>query len=139
MAFLQNILVPVDFSEPSARAVEFAMQMAETTGGNVTLISVCDDPILNAPTTGKEFRDNAEAHAREKMDELVGQFPEDNRPNVVVVSGIASKEILKYSVQNNTELIVVGTVGRSAIRDVLIGSVSLNVIKQAHCPVVSIR
>ena len=139
MAFLRNILVPVDFSEPSVRAVEFAVQMAETTGGNVTLISVCDDPILNAPTTGKEFRDNAEAQARVRMDELVGQFPEDNRPNVVVVSGIASKEILNYSVQNDTELIVVGTVGRSAIRDVLIGSVSLNVIKQAHCPVVSIR
>ena len=61
------------------------------------------------------------------------------KTDALVAVKSVSESILKYSVNEDIDLIVIGTKGRTGLRRILMGSVANGVIQHAHCPVLLVR
>jgi nucleotide-binding universal stress UspA family protein len=135
-----EILVPVDFSECSLAALEFAKRMVVACDARLHLLFVDDDPMLVQQTTDPSFRDEHLEQMSAKLPDLLSDDQlERFRAVMVARTGTAYYEIEQYAEQSGIELIVMGNVGRSAIADVLLGSVTAHVLRHASCPVLSVK
>jgi nucleotide-binding universal stress UspA family protein len=144
MPKFQKILAPTDFSEPSARALEYALDLVES-GGKVIVCHVVDDTPLTygyvgLATPAEELRT---AMSREAGGELDKFGPKTGERGVAVerllVHGTPFLEIIRLARNEGVDLIVMGTHGRTGIRQVLIGSVAEKVVRKAPCPVLVVR
>lgn len=138
---VKEILVPIDFSDVSQAALDFAVVVAERFNAEMHVLHVDDDPILNAPTTSDEFREESVAKSKQQLDEL---FDEQTKPGLRLVLAVrcntrTTQAILDYIENFNIDLIVMGAKGRSALANMLLGSVAEDLMKKAPCPVVTIR
>jgi nucleotide-binding universal stress UspA family protein len=157
MSVFHKILVPLDGSEHSDRALETALQIATKFDGKVTLLhvySVTVTPVvIPEPTTlnptgvpiatsaevskmvdaardaGKKILADAEKKVREKNVEVETLLREGN----------SSQEIVKTAKEGQFDLIVIGARGVHRIRDLLMGSVTEGVVKHASCPVLVVK
>jgi len=147
----QNILVPLDGSNAAEKALDLALDMARCYGGEVTLLHVHEDDLdghsaamvrATALATGSEeqayaiIREQTEAYLREvvykRLDAGVKML-------TVVTNGRAWSRIVEFVKEQNIDLIVMATHGRTGIRRLAFGSVTEDVLHQASCPVVVIR
>ncbi len=137
---MKNILVPTDFSELSQMAIECAKSLAAPSNATIHVLYVDDDVLMNMPTTSQEYRDEFEDKMAMKFVHLLEPDEREQfHVKYALRSGDAAEQILLYADENDIDLIVIGTIGRSAIVDVLVGSVASKVLKHADCPVVSVR
>jgi len=140
-----KLLVAIDGSENSLRAARFAASLLEQfrNPGSITLISVHDDVALrNARRfVGKQvvdeyLRDLSEqdlAAARQMLDEL--QIPHDY---IIRIGGIAN-EISLAADPDQFAMVVLGSKGRTGLRDLLIGSVARRVSEISRIPVLLVK
>ena len=147
-----KILVPLDGSEHSLRALEIAIQIAKKFDGKITLIhvySVSVRPVIvpepstltpgipiMAPT---EYSRVAEA-VREAGARILANGKEKAKAEGVEVEtmlreGHVVQEIVKAAEEGRFDLIVMGARGISKIKELILGSVSDGVIRNAPCPV----
>ena len=141
---LRRILVPVDFSDCSKRAVQYALPLARQFGASLVLIYVMPANYfvgsefgpVDFPLPEGEWRDQSqrelEALARREIDE--GMSFEAR-----VVQGQPAHEIASCARDAKVDLIVISTHGRTGLRHVLVGSVAENVVRYAPCPVLVVR
>ena len=137
---LQEILVPVDFSECSIHALRFAQRVAAGSNSRLHLLYVDDDPILMDAATDQSFRDEHE----DKMSmRFVNLMPVEDRERfrtvMAIQLGTAYQVIEDYAREKEIDMIVMGNVGRSALADAVLGSVTAHVIRHADCPVLSVQ
>ena len=153
----QNLLVPLDGSEHSLRALETAIQIAKKFDAKMTLIhvySVTVTPIIMPePTTltpsGVPVMTPAEVTKIVETAREVGQKiladgkrkveSENITVETVLKEGNTVQEIAKLAREARSDLIVMGAKGISKLRELLVGSVSEGVIKQASCPVLVVK
>lgn len=141
-----RVLCPIDFSESSLAALEYAITMAEESDAQLTLLHVTEMP---AALTQEPFvvdvelsrvREAAVNDARRKLEQLI---PEGARAyckvDTAVVEGRAYREILRQAAENKTDLIVMGVHGRGALDLLLFGSTTHHVIRASTCPVLIVR
>jgi nucleotide-binding universal stress UspA family protein len=157
MRLFAKILVPLDGSEHSLKALERATEIAKKFSGKITLIhvySVSIQPImLPAPTTlgspsipiltGAEVSRMAEA-TRGFGNRILREGEEKVKAEKVqvektLVEGHAVEEIVRAATEGNFDLIVIGARGISHIREILLGSVTDGVIHHVHCPVLVVK
>ena len=149
----EKILVPLDGSEHSVRALRIAVQMAKRFDGKITLIhaySVSVRPIaMPEPTTltppsvpimpPADFSKVVEAARKAGSAILADGKSKIGADGVTVETllkeGHTVQEILKTARDGEFDLIVMGARGISKIREILLGSVSDGVIRNAPCPV----
>ncbi|MGC8998194.1 MAG: universal stress protein [Candidatus Bathyarchaeia archaeon] len=147
-----KILVPLDGSEHSLRALDIAIQIAKKFDGKITLIhiySVSVRPVIvpepstltpgipiMAPTeysrlaeTVREVGARILAHGAEKVK------AEGVEVETVLREGHVVHEIVKTAEEGKFDLIVMGARGLSKIKELILGSVSDGVIRNAPCPV----
>lgn len=137
---IAEVLVPVDFSDSSQNALEYAKRIVESAGARLHLLYVDDDPLLMQSTTSQEIRDAHEEQMAKKFDDcLTSEQRERYRAITVVKCGTAYYEIEEYAGQHQIDLIVIGRVGRSSLADAVLGSVAAHVIRHAPCPVTAVR
>lgn len=121
-----KIVVAVDGSQYSHKAVEFALRHARDTGGHVLALHVHHEQ--------GEFKDaeveRVIARAFKDVDDVETEFR-------YVYGTAASKRLAEASVK--ADLMVIGTRGRTAISSLLIGSVTQSVMQHSQCPVAVIR
>ena len=140
----RKILAPTDFSEPSRIAVNYAVDMAAP-GGTVILCHVVDDIPLTYGYVGVAVpppelgRKMAEEAARE-----LDRFVPDSVPQGVtierrVLHGSAFVSIVRLAREEDVDIIVMGTHGRSGLKHILIGSVAEKVVRKSPCPVLVVR
>lgn len=137
---VNEILVPMDFSDCSINALNFAKRVAAGSEARLHLLHADDDPILMDAATDQSFRDEHENKMSMKFVNLID--PEERERFRTVMSiqlGTAYKVIEDYAAEHNIDMIVMGNVGHSALADVLLGSVTAHVIRHAPCPVLSVR
>ena len=153
----EKILVPLDGSDHSLRALEAAVQIAKKFGGKITLIhvySVTVRPvIMPEPTTlttigvpvmtPGEVAKIVEA-ARKAGNRILEDGEQRVRANGVEVDakleeGHAIEEIIKLSKEGGYDLIVMGARGINRIKEILLGSVSESVMHHATCPVLVVK
>lgn len=133
-----KVVVGVDGSEPSLRALRWAADQAALMGIPLEVVTAWTFPEHPAPLDVPVHIENLDSldAASRKLDEIVhGAIPADQRASVCtrVVRGDAAHVLLHEA--EGAALLVVGTRGRREMERLLLGSVSDRCIKQSHCPV----
>lgn len=144
MITLKNILVPTDFSECSDAAVRYGLALAKAFDAKLHLLHVVQDPYTQ-PWGAEAFpagiADLLTDWQKQAFDRLACGIPEADRHRVVIACTIAAPypEILRYAVEQEVDLIVLGTHGRGPVAHMLLGSVAERVVRRAPCPVLTVR
>ena len=137
----QNILVPTDGSEYTTAAVKKAMELAKLSGGKVTALYVLDQTILtNMPmdTAVMNVYNTLEKEGKEAVDYVRDLGAEQGvEVTISVKEGTPVKVILDESA--NYDIIVMGTLGRTGMSKLLMGSVAERVVRASQCPVLVVR
>mgnify|MGYP003575066015 CR=1 FL=1 len=143
-----KILVGLDGSDSSLRAVDSAVSVAEKYNSDMILLTIIGTSLkqttstfITAPTYSTEELDN-EKIANEKIHEMIKlKYKQINSINSVIVERSASIErtIVEYANSEKVDLIIVGSKGRTGIKKILLGSVASAVVAHAHCPVLVIK
>jgi universal stress protein A len=143
---IRSILAPTDFSTHAEKAVRYACSLAERLGSELHLLHVLadivpagPDPML-APVLPPEYYTESENQSLEKLSHVIqptwGQPP---RVESAVRWGSAFEEVVEYAREHSIELIVIATHGRTGLGHVLLGSVAERIVREAPCPVLTIR
>ncbi len=143
---IASILAPTDFSTHSERAVQYACRLAERLGSSLHLLHVLSeilpagpDPLLMPVMPAEYYADN-EARAKETLDRLRDPgWGEPAKVVTVVRWGSPVEAIVAYALEQKIDLITVATHGRTGLKHVLLGSVAEQIVRQAPCPVLTIR
>ena len=146
MISLKKILLPTDFSEYSEAARDFACSLVEKFGAELHLLHVLQDLVAMAPEPGMAFpppgdyMQELEASARQALEKRPGESLSGDHTVVREVRhGSPFLEIIRYAKDNDIDLIVMGTHGRSGLAHVLLGSVAEKVVRKSPCPVLTVR
>ncbi len=142
---MQNILVPTDFSEPSRKALRYAVSFAEEFGARITLLHVVkpviptheDYPIRRVIQDDKSLVSGAE-NALGQLCQREGINPGWIRKALVRL-GAPSEEIMKVARESQVDLIVIGTHGYTGLKHIFAGSTTERVVRHAPCPVLVVR
>jgi nucleotide-binding universal stress UspA family protein len=144
---LNRILVPVDFSAHSERAVRYATTLANRFGARVSLLHVVEDPFVtgawqaeafvpNIPELLNELIKAARAHLGDMKKNLAAHgFVVDTD----VITGQPARAIVDHASTGGFDLIVMGTHGRTGLSHALMGSVAERVVQKAPCAVLTVR
>ena len=138
-----RILCGVDFSDASQRAAEYALSLAQEAEGHLSLVHVVEslpDGLASYPGFDlNHYRSTTIADARLKLDELVTDEVRNwIEPDTKIVMGKPYQELLRLASDDRSDLIVLGVNGR-AIDRMIFGSTAQAVVRQATCPVLTIR
>lgn len=139
---IHRILVPIDFSETSAKALPYASAIASAHRSKVTLIHVTEPtpaPQFAYPVSAqiaKEVRKSAEELLLRVQREA---FDEGSRTDAIVRSGAPYQEITRAAEGLKSNLIVLTTHGHSGFGRALLGSTSERVVRHSPCPVLVVR
>jgi len=142
MVRFDRIVCPVDTSDFSVRALQYAVALAQQYRSELTVLTV--RPLALPPALWFEYptasvlepidaaseEDNLRAFIREAVGPALAK--------VVVREGSITGEILESASDLRSDLIVMGTHGRSGVEHVLLGSVAENVLRRAPCPVLTV-
>ena len=142
----KRICCPIDFSNASRAAMEVAADLARRTGAELVLLHAYpipgytfpDGSVVASPRMMQELADQAQRHLeewREDAERTVGA------PRVTADKAIGepAAEILAFARARGTDLLVLGTHGRTGIEHALMGSIAERVVRRAHCPVLTVR
>jgi nucleotide-binding universal stress UspA family protein len=133
-----RIVVGVDGSETSVKALKWALAQAEVTGADVEALRVWEVPgNFGAPAIvlpGEAFKDAAVESLQKAVEQAVGDG--DAEVDQQVVQGHAAAVLLERS--KDAGLLVLGTRGHGGFVGALLGSVTQHCIHHATCPVVVI-
>jgi nucleotide-binding universal stress UspA family protein len=145
LAPFARILCPVDFSPSSMKALDYALSLAQEAKATLTVLHVVewspDEEVrehrhFDVP----EYRRYLEEEARSMLRQAI---PEEARlwcaPREIVVPGKPREEILRAAREAQAEMIVMGVQGRGAVDLMFFGSTTHHVIRESHCPVLTIR
>jgi nucleotide-binding universal stress UspA family protein len=141
-----RIVCAVDFSSASLRGLDYAASLAAFEGPGVQVVNVIelfggevpsrDTSVFDTP----DFRAGLIKTARERLHEAVPAAARDRTTiTETVVMGKPYKEILRIAEEERADLIVLGVQGRSATDLLFFGSTTQHVVRQAACPVLTIR
>lgn len=144
MKELKNILVPIDFSEPSLVLIPYAKYLVNKLGARIHLLYVVRSLSYMAgfyiphPSIEK-FEEEIIEGAKKVMEKLVEEHFQDIPVKTYILIGDAASEIIKFSEENDIDLILMGTHGRKGLDKTIFGSVAECVVKGASCPVLTVN
>lgn len=141
----QKILVPVDYSEPSKRALERAVSLARDVNAKLVLLFAWAAPYAPLPIQSDELTEKQKTlfdlvrkECEETMIEFIRQIQaraDDVDLSWIIVSGEPAEIILDQSKQQGVDLIIMGSHGRSNAARWFLGSVAEAVLRHSNCPV----
>jgi glycine betaine transporter len=146
-AAVTRILVPVDFSPHSERAVQYAATLADRLGASLKLIHVVEDPYASGAWSSEVFTPNIPelldtliADSRRRLAALKEVLVRDGqRAEIEVIKGNSADSIVEHAKEGRFDLIVMGTHGRRGVAHAILGSVAERVVRTAGCPVLTVR
>jgi len=142
---VNNILVPVDFSSHSQKALSYASEIAQSYDAKLQVLHIIEETMHPAfSVTGKSsifdlvpgIKEDSKRRAEKMLKEVVS---EKVNANVYIKGGRAANDIIKFAKENSTDLIVIATHGLTALEHMLLGSVTEKVVRMAHCPVFTVK
>jgi nucleotide-binding universal stress UspA family protein len=147
----KQILCPVDFSDCSMQALNYAMSLAQEANAHLTVVhamahgledtpDMFDTMITNDRLTAGDYRRRREEEARQSLKDAI---PETVAAycsvETMIVRGKPSSEILRVATEQQSDLIVIGVQGRGAADLMVLGSTTNHVVRAATCPVLTLR
>ena len=144
---LNRILVPVDFSAHSEKAIRYATTLANKFGARLSLLHVIEDPFVTGAWQAEVFV----PHIPELLNDLISaaetQMAEHKKQlaahgfliETLVITGRPASAIVEEASAGRFDLIVMGTHGRTGLSHALLGSVAERVVQKAPCAVLTVR
>jgi nucleotide-binding universal stress UspA family protein len=148
MADIQRITYASDFSPASLAAFPQALRLAKATGGELTILHVLLSPASMFVAGGYVTQEtwdlisaDIQSRANEEMDRLVKRALDAGvrATPLFVEGGIPAEDIVRAAEQSKTDILVLGTHGRTGVMKMLLGSVAARVVATATCPVLTVR
>lgn len=146
MIAIKKILIPTDLSTPATEALHYACALAEQFQAELHVLSVIQDVALMSPDPNVPWVIPASSIAEVQRDlEVTLQKVPDPQwcagkvVHRVIRVGVPYLEIDKYAAEQNIDIIVVGTHGRSGLTHLLLGSTAEKIVRKAPCPVLTVR
>jgi universal stress protein A len=144
---IRRILVPIDFSPASDRALSYARALSEEFGASLQLLHVIEDRLMTGPWPAEVYlgelpklREDLVKEAERRMQASLESLTTGGiQATGEVLIGGPSHVIIDQATVGDVDLIVMGTHGRTGITHLLIGSVAERVIRHAPCPVFVVR
>jgi nucleotide-binding universal stress UspA family protein len=145
MIQIRRVLCPVDFSECSRHALTHAVAIGKWYESAVTMFYACAPVPISAYATvapmmpsslvgGENLND-----VRKAMEDLATTLETANLPlEIAIGEGQAAKAIVARAADDKSDLIVMGTHGRSGFERLMLGSVTERVLRRAGCPVLTV-
>ena len=135
MIKISTVLHPTDFSEVARHALPYAVEFARVYSAKLVLIHV-----LDLPFSAISMADEAMKEAEQKLNSLVPQKIQEQIDLVeLVVRGTPCEEITAAAKEYGADIIVMATHGAGGWRHALMGDVAEKVVRNAPCPVLTIR
>jgi nucleotide-binding universal stress UspA family protein len=140
----ENILAATDGSDYAKNAVDHAIAIASQFDATLHVLSVIDTRDLGVTTPAEIDIDILREPLREESEtaisDALSKTDETDLPVVSeIVIGVPSREITAYATENDIDLIVMGTQGRSALKRALLGSVTTDVLQSSTIPVLAVQ
>jgi nucleotide-binding universal stress UspA family protein len=141
----KKILCPTDFSEPSYEALKAAGELAYEFGSELCIIHVVSPvppmPMGAEPTALNVlmYEEELMASSKKSLEEVLNHLEtRELKSRLIVVRGNAADEIVRIADQENVDLIVIATRGRTGLNRLIFGSVAEKVVRLAKCPVLTV-
>jgi nucleotide-binding universal stress UspA family protein len=139
----ERILYPTDFSDVSKKALEYCKKLKEAGTKKIIVLHVIEwDPnVEKIPANIKEvFKKEVEQTARKEIEAIATELKDKGFDVTVRIElGSPLREILKVEEEEKVSAIVLGSHGKSNIKEILIGSVSENVMRKSRMPVLVVK
>jgi nucleotide-binding universal stress UspA family protein len=141
---IKRIMVATDFSESSNEAVETAVAFAHERGATVELVHVAAEiayivpPPMDVMSVPFDMEKTLSAAATRMASEERRVLAKGVACESNVLVGRADTEIVRHADETHSDLIVLGTHGRTGLGHALLGSIAERVVQHAHCPVLTV-
>jgi nucleotide-binding universal stress UspA family protein len=147
MIRLKTVLVATDFSEPSAKALDYGRALARTFGATLHVLHVVENALaysgadMGAGVAYASLQQELEEAARAQLNKAVRDDDrrELNARTALLTSSSPALTIASYARDTEADVIVIGTHGRAGLSHLLMGSVAEKVVRLAPCPVLTVR
>ncbi len=146
MFSIQKILHPTDLSENSRPALTMACEWAQRFGAELHLLHVVDGITNPHPYLGPPFNEAAawETMIRQKANTALKEWPLPEGYSALKVvrvmhTGSPVLNVVQYAKDIGSDVIVMGTHGRTGFSHLFLGSVAENVVRRAPCSVLTVR
>lgn len=142
---LNNILVPIDFSDYAQQALSYAKVIASSYDAQLQLLHVIEQTSQPSFYESREtsifnIMPNIKVKSREVMEQML---KETKGPEIIadthIIEGHAAKDIINFASSHDIDLIVIASHGLSGIEHLLLGSVTEKVVRSAPCPVFIVK
>ncbi|UVE49718.1 universal stress protein [Haloferax larsenii] len=136
-----DILVPTDGSKAAERAIEHALDIAETYGATLHALYVVDTSIYTSLDAGADVVIDALEREGDVATKHILDAAEDAGvdADAEVTTGTAYRSIRDYIESHDIDLVVMGTHGRTGLSHYLLGSVTERVVRTSPVPVLTVR
>jgi len=144
---IKKILCPTDFSENSEHALQYALALATLSQADLQLFHVVEpitypqsteffEPVLDEVELMMKMQSAFQQQLEDQVATLKTEYPKISGK---LVTGNTFLEIIQAARDDDVDMIVMGTHGRTGLAHVLIGSVAERVVREAPCPVLTVK
>lgn len=139
----QQLLVPVDFSETSQKALDFAIELGQALQARLLLLHVIEAPVLGGgpgemgmATAYAEVIEQIEADASRNLEDALQRARKAGLECTgELMHGAPFQQIIDVADRQQVDLIVMGTRGHTGLKHLILGSVAEKAVRLAACPV----
>jgi nucleotide-binding universal stress UspA family protein len=135
-----RLLCPIDFSEASLRALEYALTLCDDAAAELALLHVRERVVY--PFVPERSHEEADID-RAALSQLESLLPVNARdfcrPRLLVRHGRPHEEIREQALEMAADIVVLGVHGRGLLERLVFGSVTSQVVRSASCPVLTVR
>jgi nucleotide-binding universal stress UspA family protein len=137
---MKDIVVAIDFSKGSLHALEYAIELANLTHANVSMVWVDNISASEVPfaTESKELRNEAKGNFDELLATYKGKLLH-GKLSAKVRKGRVYQELAAFVKLNNSSLLVVGAHGSSGFEEYWVGTNAFRIVSSCSCPVVTVK
>jgi len=145
MELIKKILVPIDFSDYSKKALQYTVAFAKQFNAEINLVYVIEPLVYPADLSmGQVVIPQAEIDLSSKSKQELEQLAKTEignllKYNIIVKNGKPFMEIIETATEIDSDLIIISTHGHTGVEHLLFGSTAEKVVRKAPCPVLTIR
>jgi universal stress protein A len=141
---VKRILVPIDFSEYSLNALQYAVRFAKHFGSELILLHVVEPVVYPTDISfGQIAFPNVEEELHRRSEHELKRLRKEVRAEVAAKSfirlGKPFVEITAAAKEYDVDLIIIASHGHTGVEHILFGSTAEKVVRKAHCPVLTVR
>ncbi|MCC6691748.1 MAG: universal stress protein, partial [Bacteroidia bacterium] len=147
---IKKILVPVDFSDTSLKALDQAINLASLTKAELTMIHIVESLVTNISdgmyygtsiNTLAAYEDELFVRAKNHLQKFNDKIAKKHKikTSAITTSGWVKEQILKSAKKTKADLIIMGTHGVKGFRSLIMGSNTFRIVNEAECPVLSVQ